>query len=45
MSGNIPHINIMLSRAKKCAAGLASQELRKRPDFQILVHPNSLSNQ
>ena len=28
----------MLSRAKKCAAGLASQGIRKRPDFQILVH-------
>jgi len=45
MSGNIPHINIMLSRAKKCASGLASQGIRERPDFQILVHPNSLPNQ
>ena len=43
MSGNIPHINIMLSRAKKCAAGLASQGIRERPDFQILVHPSPLS--
>jgi len=43
MSGNIPHINIMLSRTKKRAAGLASQGLRKRPDLQILVHPSPLS--
>jgi hypothetical protein len=42
MSGNIPHINIMLSRAKKRAAGLASQGLRERPDLQILVHLNHL---
>lgn len=41
MSGNIPHINIMLSRTKKCASGFASQEIRERPDLQILVHPNS----
>jgi hypothetical protein len=39
MYSNIPHINIMLSRTKKCAAGLASQGIRERPDSQILVHP------